>query len=156
MSTTRSESNCNLAVEAMVRKVMSEMAIKSANDSVVSTGTEETASLSAVSDDETCSDAIASKNTKNQKKDRSRSSTSESKKMRKSKKSSSKDKKKNKKAKSKKNEKKTSLIEKLLAELHALEQDGTEEHNVPSRILVESRALSDKTLGDSSDDDSIL
>ena len=133
MSTTKSEANCNLAVEAMARKV-----------------------VSTLSDHNISYDTIASKNTEKQKKGRSRSSTSESKKMRKSKKSSSKDKKKNKKAKSKKNEKKTSLIEKLLAELHALEQDGTEEHNVPSRILVESRALSDKTLGDSSDDDSIL
>ena len=123
------------------------MAIKSANDSVVSTGTEETASLYTVSDHEiSSSDDIASKKTKKQKKGRSRKSTSESKKMRKSKKSSSKDKKKNNKAKSKKNEKKISLIQKLLAELNALEQDGTEEHIVPSRIFVEGRALSNKSM----------
>ena len=172
MSTTRSGSNCNLAVEAMVRKVMSDMVIKSANDSVVSTEeTEETASLSTVSDHKISSDVIASKNTKKQKKGRSRSSTSESRKMGNMKKSSSKDKKKKSKTRSKKKGSKISLIEKLIAELHDLEQEypsgdmqdcniglsiESEKYKIPSRILVESRTLSDKTLGYSSDDDSTI
>ena len=117
MSTTGSEFNCNLAIEAMVRKIMSEMAIKSANDTVVSTeGTEKTVSLSTVSDYKMSSDAIASKNTEKQKKRRSRSSKPESKKMGKMKKSSSKDKKKNSKTMSKKNGSKISIIGKLLDE----------------------------------------
>ena len=82
MSTAGSESDYNLAVEAMVRKVMSEMAIKSANDTIVRarTETEETVSLSTLSHHEISSEDIASKNTKKQKKFRSRSSTSKRKK----------------------------------------------------------------------------
>ena len=63
MSTTRSEYNYNLAVEAVVRKVISEMAIKNANDSVVSTEEiDETAALSTVSDHEISSDNMVSNN----------------------------------------------------------------------------------------------
>jgi len=129
MSTTRSEYNYNLAVEAAVRKVMSEMAIKNDNDSVVSTEEiDESASLSTVSDHKIFSDVIVSNNDaekkkKKKKKDRSRSSASESKKMCKSKKSSSKDKKKNNKTESKKIEKMISLIKNTLAELHDLDQE---------------------------------
>ena len=80
MSTAGSESDYNLDVEAMVRKVISEMAIKSANDTVVSTETEETMSLSTLSDHEMSYDSTVSKNTEKQKKGRSRSSTSKRKK----------------------------------------------------------------------------
>jgi len=147
---------------------MSEMAIKNANDTVVSTEeTYETASLSTVSDHKTSSDNIVSNNNDAEKtnKDRSRSSTSESKKMCKRKKSSSKDKKKNNKDESKKNEKMISLIKKVLTELYDLDQEhpsigssiGSEEHKIPSHIFVKSRRrpLSDEALGYSSDDDSI-
>ena len=148
---------------------MSEMAIKNANDTVVSTEeTYETASLSTVSDHKTSSDNIVSNNNdaeKTKNKDRSGSSTSESKKICKSKKSSSKDKKKNNTAGSKKNEKMISLIKKVLTELYDLDQEhpsigssiGSEEHKIPSHIFVKSRRrpLSDEALGYSSDDDSI-
>ena len=150
------------------------MAIKNANDTVVSTEeTDEPASLSTVSDHKISSDDIVSNDdAEKKKKDHSRSSTSESKKMRKSKKSSSKDKKKNNKAKSKNNEKMIILIKKALAELQDLDQEhpsgdgdmqdynvgssiGSEEYKIPSHIFVKSRTLSDQTLGYSSDDDSI-
>jgi len=157
MSTTGSNSDYtnesnDLDVEAMVRKIMREMAVKSAGDTTVS--------LSTVSEHKIDFDDIASKDAEEKKKSHTRSK-SKSKKIRKSKTSSSstKDKKKNSKA-NKENEKKSSLIETLLAELHNLKQEDPSEDtrhcntgpsighkdqpNLPSRtILVKGRTLSD-------------
>ena len=112
MSTTGSKSYYATGdVEAMVRKIMREEAIKSARD------TKDTVPSSAVSGNKIPSDVITSKDTEKKKK-RSRSrSTSRSEKTRKRKKSSStKDKEEHSKAK-KENEERISLIEQLLTGL---------------------------------------
>jgi len=104
-------------VEAMVRAIMRETAIKSARDTKVSTNTKDTVPLYTVSGNKISSDDIASKDAEKNKKRSRRRSISISENTRKRKKSSStKDKEEHSKAK-KKNEKRISFIEKLLTEL---------------------------------------
>ena len=146
----------DLDVEAMVRKIMREVAIKSASNTSVP--------LSTVSEYKISSDDDNSSKDAEEKKKSSSRSKSKSKKIRKSKKSSSTKEKKKKNSKAnKEHDKKISLIEPLLAELHNLKQEDASEdtpdyntgssigqkyqYNLPSRTgLAKSRTLSDNTL----------